>query len=88
MIDSQKNPVAWSMFMYELVDAQAHLADLIVALDDQADEENFRVCLSHVYAHLNRAWHLRNNTDVSDDGVVDESVYEYLSQFPKDLTPL
>ena len=51
--------------MYELEDAQEHLATLISEMSSQVDygEVNLRVDLGHVFTHLNRAWHLRDVTE-------------------------
>jgi len=79
------NPVAWSQFLYELEDAKEHLANLITDLqnDSAYNEEQFRVDLGHVYAHLNRAWNTRN----SESGATKENC-EILSKFPSNLKPV
>jgi len=82
---SADNPVAWSQFLYELEDANEHLEKLIVALqsDSSYDEEQFKVDLGHVYAHLNRAWNTRN----SESGATEEN-WAAMSRLPSDLTPV
>lgn len=82
---SADNPVAWSQFLYELEDAKEHLENLIVALqsDSTYDEEQFRVDLGHVYAHLNRAWNTRN----SESGATKEN-WESMSRFPSNIKPV
>lgn len=80
MIDKKLQPVEWAAFMYELEDAREHLEKLIKDHDQSADdgEEEFRVDLGHVYAHLNRAWR-RSLKDLADEE------WEEASQFPGDL---
>ena len=82
MINKSEHPVGWALLMYELTDAQEHLARLVADMDSDPDygEGNLRVDLAHVYAHLNRAWHRREvEEDLPDGG------FEAASQFPKDL---
>jgi hypothetical protein len=85
MIDPVSQPVAWSQLLYELEDAHEHLGNLISELASagrQSDEE-FAINLGHVYAHLNRAWHCRNQvTQISDEQ------WPLFSAFPADLTPV
>jgi hypothetical protein len=78
------NYVGWALLMHELEDAQEHLTQLIQQLSEQIDDDEveFRIALGHVYAHLNRAWHARNEPD----GIPAESWLQY-SQFPTDLEP-
>jgi hypothetical protein len=85
MISKQSAPVGWSMLMYELEDAKEHLANLILAMDADAeyDEVNLRIDLGHVFSHLNRAWHRR---DVPED--LTEDQWKKASQFPDDLSPI
>lgn len=85
MINKQKHPATWASLIYELEDAQEHLAKLVseLASDPDYGEENFRVDLGHIFAHLNRAWHYRN----ADDGLSDDQWHE-ASQFPGDLDPI
>lgn len=85
MIDPVLHPVPWSQLMWELGDAHEHLGDLIAALTRggaQPDAE-FAVHLGHVYAHLNRAWHLRSKLDE----ITDEQRSRF-SDFPSDLDPV
>lgn len=84
MINSD-NPVAWSQLLYELEDAKEHLENLIASLqnDSAYDEEQFKVELGHVYAHLNRAWNTRN----SESGATKEN-WEDMSMFPSNLKPV
>ena len=84
MIKKDTAPVGWAMLMFELTDAQEHLAKLVENLDNDPgyDEGDFRVELGHVYSHLNRAWHRRNT---SED--LQEDEWDAAGQFPKDLEP-
>jgi predicted Zn-dependent protease len=85
MINKEQNPVGWTMLMYELDDAKEHLNNLIAEIqnDPKYNEANLRVDLGHVYSHLNRAWHRRNN---SED--VSEAEWVEASKFPNDLEPI
>ncbi len=86
MIDSTSDPVGWSAFMFELSDAHEHLGELIAELDGGAcDEVDLRICLGHIYAHLNRAW-FRRNVKWSDD--LDGARRELASAFPTDIEPV
>lgn len=69
----------------ELEDAQEHLSNLVKQMDAAGgiEEEDFAVQLGHVYAHLNRIWHARNE----EEGLKEEQWSEF-SQFPKDLKPV
>jgi hypothetical protein len=85
MISKERAPVGWAALMYELEDAQEHLARLISEMNKypEYDESNLRVDLGHVFSHLNRAWHRRN---VADD--LDDESWRHASQFPTDLDPI
>lgn len=85
MINPKDNPLGWSSFLYELADAHEHLGNLLkeVSANPEFDEEELRIDLGHVYAHLNRAWFRRN---VPDD--FPESEWERASQFPTDVPPI
>ena len=82
MINRQSHPVGWYLMLTELEDVQEHLESLIKELETNGgmDEEDFSVHLGHVYAHLNRIWHARNQ----EEGLKEEQWSEF-SQFPKDL---
>jgi hypothetical protein len=71
--------------MYELEDAQEHLAALISKMNSEPDydEANLRIDLGHVFSHMNRAWHRR---DSAED--LCEERWLQASQFPKDLDPI
>ncbi|RDS81779.1 hypothetical protein DWU99_15220 [Dyella psychrodurans] len=83
MIDRNLQPVQWSEFMCELEDAKEHLANLIKEIEEDVtyDENNLRIDLGHVYAHLNRAW--RRSMRALDRGDRD-----FASRFPDDLKPI
>ncbi|GLX76668.1 hypothetical protein tinsulaeT_00080 [Thalassotalea insulae] len=85
MIDRKSNPNEWSTFLYELDDAKEHLETLIAQLNENGEisEEDFRIQLSHIYAHINRSWNIRNLKRDFDN--YESSV---LSIFPKDIEPL
>lgn len=85
MIDKEKDPVGWAALMYELEDAHEHLGRLIAEMesDPDYDEVNFRIDLGHVYSHLNRAWHGRNDRE----GQLQPD-WHAASQFPRDLEPI
>ena len=72
------------MLMYEMTDAKEHLENLISEMDSDTEfsEEAFRINLGHIYAHLNRAWYIRNSEDVSQEE------YDTEIQFPKDVEPI
>lgn len=85
MISKESAPAAWGTLMCELEDAQEHLTNLISEMGSEADydEVNLRIDLGHVYAHLNRAWHLRHLREDPD-----QEQWRRASQFPKDLDPI
>ena len=87
MIDRRTDPASWATFMYELEDAQEHLANLCKELNanSEYDAIDFQIDLAHIYAHLNRAWNGRNATEKQSD---DESLWHEWSQFPTDIEPL
>ena len=71
--------------MYELEDANEHLAHLITTMDQDPnyDAIDFQIQLGHIFSHLNRAWYRQNIVeDISD------SEWGIASQFPKDLNPI
>lgn len=85
MINKYKNPIEWAQFLYELEDASEHLTKLVEELQEceSPSEEDFAIQLGHIYAHLNRAWNSRTQSEAEC-----ESQRESNSQFPKDLTPV
>jgi hypothetical protein len=91
MIDPQRDPLAWSMLMDEREDTHEHLGNLI--RDMTTDEVDFRIQLAHVYAHLNRAWNLREKDDAWHDTLImtdpmQNADYEAARAFPTDLEPI
>lgn len=73
------------MLMYELEDAREHLGALISQMNatNDFDEVDLRIQLSHVFSHLNCAWHRRDKTaDFNEDEWV------AASRFPSDLEPI
>jgi len=85
VINQTDNNVAWTLLMDELDDAKEYLTDLTnqMATTGRIDEGDFARHLGHVYAHLNRAWHGRNQRRESTD----EQRAQF-TQFPKDLSLL
>ncbi|MBO9663469.1 hypothetical protein [Dokdonella sp.] len=85
MINREHNPAEWVLFLYELKDAHEHLGSLLNSLSEHADytEEEFRIDLGHVYAHLNRAWYRRNAK-----GDILDAEWDTASQFPGDIEPI
>ncbi|MFA5982983.1 MAG: hypothetical protein WC782_03115 [Methylococcaceae bacterium] len=47
------------------------------------EESEFTVYLGHVYSHLNRAWHSRNQVEE-----ISREQWLLSSQFPKDINPV
>ncbi len=85
MIKKSDDYVAWALLMHELADARDHLDGLIrkISEADTCDEVDLAIDLGHIYAHLNRFWHSRNQVaEMTEDQL---SVF---SQFPKDLKPV
>lgn len=85
MINRGEDYVAWVSFAQELADAQEHLAALLVAVESESgyDDEQLRVDLGHIYAHLNRAWFSRNlRRELAGQE------WDAASAFPTDLVPV
>ena len=87
MLNRTEHPVAWALLMYQLGNAHEHLGDLIKQMmeDTEFDENDYRVHLGHVFAHLNRAWHQRGDTHLD---VESEELWNERSKFPVDLSPV
>ncbi len=82
MINGKDNPVEWAMMSYNLEEVVEHLQELsnLVIPDASIDEEEFKVYMGHIYAHLNRIWNQRNHIgDISDEQL------EQYSEFPVDI---
>lgn len=84
MINKSDHYAAWALLLYELEDAREHLDRLILHLVESGtyDEIELSVDMAHIYAHLNRFWHARNQTTK----ITDEQWPDF-SQFPEDLNP-
>ena len=87
MLSNDEHPVAWAMLLYELSDAHEHLGALIAQMraEGAIDEADYRVHLGHVFAHLNRAWHGRDDAEL-DNVPADQD--DERSKFPVDLSPV
>ena len=88
MITVKTNPVARAMLDFELRDAVEHLQRLLAEMaGEDFGEEEFRIDLGHVYAHLNRAWNRRDVPDAEIEAMTQEQ-FERWSQMPTDLDPV
>ena len=85
MLTSNQNSFGWALLSYELDEATEHLRALSerFVADGACDEEELRVELGHIYAHLNRAWHRRDL-----DGEIPSDRWATFSQFPSDVIPV
>ena len=85
MINQSDNCVAWALLLTGLDEAQEHLKALVDQMHSAGfiDEPEFATYLGHVYAHLNRAWHARNQEED-----ISEEQWPVFSQFPKDIKPV
>ena len=85
MLTRQSNPTEWALLLYELDDAREHLDVLLEALSKNGaiSEEELRIDLGHVYAHLNRAWNGRAMQGEQSDDIRAEN-----SKFPEDIEPV
>jgi hypothetical protein len=85
MINAKQHPVGWAGLLTELDDAREHLQSLLDKMqkDGTIEASELAVELGHVYAHLNRAWHSRNQeTEITEDQ------WPAFSAFPKDVEPV
>ena len=82
MINGKDNPVEWALLSYEIEEAIEHLQDISdkIIPGSGIDEEDFKIRMGHVYAHLNRIWHSRNHI-----GDISSEQSEEYSEFPKDV---
>ncbi len=57
MLKCKDDPAAWALFLQGLDDGSKHLGELVKELSSNPEygEEELRVDLGHVFAHLNRA---------------------------------
>ena len=85
MINRHDNPVQWVLLMDQLEEAHEHLGKLIAEMraDSGDAEEQLRIYLGHVMAHLNRAWASRNITRELTD-----AEWESFREYPRDLSPI
>ena len=85
MINRRNHPVGWAQLMSHLNDARDHLSTLITEAEADAEyaEENFRVDLGHVLAHIHRAWYCRNSPNNLSD-----AEWEKARDTPQDLDPI
>jgi len=85
MINKVDHSIGWAFLLDELEDAHEHLEALLKEIAEVPDyaEENLRIDLAHIFAHLNRAWYGRN---VPED--MDDASWEKACAFPKDLDPI
>ena len=85
MINAKEHPVAWAALITELDEAREHLEGIVEKLScvGGAEESELAVGLGHVFAHLNRAWHSRNQASE-----ISEQQWSAFSQFPQDLHPV
>ena len=85
MINQKNNYAEYAMLLTELDDAREHLEALVNEMKNSVsfDEADFAVDLGHVYAHLNRAWHARNQASE-----VTSEQHAAFSEFPHDLKPV
>ena len=87
MLTNNEHPTAWAMLIDELSDAHEQLGSLITRMTTAGaiDETDYSVQLGHVFAHLNRAWHGRDDVGLED---VSQELREQRSKFPVDLFPV
>ena len=85
MINGKENPVEWALLSYEIEELIEHLQEISNSItpESEIDEEDFRVDISHVYAHINRIWNQRNHI-----GEVSEQQFDEYSKFPNDIKPI
>ncbi len=85
MINKLNNPEAWDSLIDEFEDACDHLGTLVEALNNEPNysEEELRIDLGHIMAHLNRAWRRR----AIARALTDEEWADF-RQYPIDLEPL
>ena len=85
MINRTDHYVEYALLVTGLDDAREHLETLVNAMTETGSisEDDFAAHLGHSYAHLNRAWHARNQTSE----LTDEQFVAF-SEFPRDLKPI
>lgn len=85
MINGKENPVEWALLSYELEEVIEHLQKISSSIIPESEivETEFKVDISHVYAHINRIWNQRNHT-----GEVSDQQFVEFSKFPNDIEPI
>ena len=85
MINQQEHSVSWALLLAELDEAREHLEELVDKMNRTGaiDDADFSIEMGHIYAHLNRACHSRNQ-----DGEITRAQWPVFSQFPKDIKPV
>jgi len=85
MINRNESPLGWAAMVYELADAHEHLGNLlkVIEKDPNFSEEDFRIQLGHIYAHLNRGWRCRLIAEEMTEGE-----WESGREFPDDIKPI
>ncbi len=86
MINQSDHPVAWALLLYEIDEAREHLEGLAKHMSESGriDDEDFKVQMGHVYGHLNRIWHRRNE----DSEEITDEQRDNFSKFPTDIEPI
>ena len=86
MINQADDPVAWALMLYELEETQEHLQKLTEQMHSSGhiDNEEFRVQISHIYGHMNRIWHRKNDANNN----IEDSQWDAYSKFPTDVNPI
>jgi len=71
------------MMIYEIEEVIEHLQEVSDRITPESfiDEEEFKVRLGHVYAHLNLLWNSRNHI-----GELSSEQSEQYKQLPNDIT--
>ena len=77
--------MAWALLVTELDEARGHIEELTDTMNKEGliEESEYSAYLGHVYAHLNRAWHSRNQ-----DGEITDEQWPVYNQFPEDVNPV
>lgn len=84
MLNKQTDPIAWALLLYELADAQEAIESLLKDMSTEEqdfDEVDFRIHITHIYSHVSRAWNGRNATDAQHDN---NEAWDAWGKFPSD----
>ena len=86
MISSTKCPVAWALMLYDLDDVGEHVAALAAEMhaSGEISEEDFKLQIAHIYAHLNRLW----NGRAASAADLERVPWSERSAFPTDISPI